>query len=67
MCLETENIFGKNVQKPKSHLQQWHRAETLCLNALLTLKVGNYLISLMEKVMPRVSIMEWQLSLLLKH
>jgi hypothetical protein len=43
-----------------------HLPEGLCLNALLTLKAGNYLICLVGTRKPTVSMMEWQLILPLK-
>jgi hypothetical protein len=43
-----------------------HLAEGLCLNALLTLKVENYIICLVGTRIPTVSMMEWQLILPLK-
>jgi hypothetical protein len=56
--------MSKNLQI--SFVAMTHLAEGLCLKALLTLKVENFLICLVGTRIPTVSMMEWQLILPLK-
>jgi hypothetical protein len=56
--------MSKNLQI--SFVAMTHLAEELFLNTLLTLKVENSLIFLVGTRIPTVSMMDWQLILLLK-